>query len=528
MQLKTAFSKYSNYLLVVAVIFLLLCFSFPANRSENDDGYFFAHAISHSTYPELLYPRYFLFLPFMKFCYELGKIVYPALDAYRMMCMMSSLFAALSIVLLFRILGKKLGASRSIAWFTCILLLVSYAFWRYAVEAEVYMLSFFVLLLAFDFLYPGVEQKQPIPFGRILLAAAFAALAVMFYKPNLIIVGIAYGWPLLVKKQWRTLLVYGAAMCLLLLMGYYMAYKINPREFASLMSYLLGGSSHSKGNALLSILVVGSNWASINFVFGIPQFAGFIATHFPNNIIVEEVYAARNLYTLSVIACCTFLALVGLLLWILYKAIPKVDWKQCWANPFVVWVLAYSIMLMVLEPNAPEAWLMIMPPLIVLFGTLPATAYQQLFGMRSLWLLAAVLCLHNFLGGYLFIQSKQGDYLSYQGAWILKHARQKDLVVSMGSGSLIRYLKYYATAPLCVPEQQYDSCLVQIDATLARGGNVYLLNDILHPSEAVAFRDKPAFDKVVAFVQKNSGHIIPVNKGSHTEGIVYQLVSREP
>jgi hypothetical protein len=151
--------------------------------------------------------------------------------------------------------------------------------------------------------------------------------------------------------------------------------------------------------------------------------------------------------------------------------------------------------------------------------------YAEKFGTKMLWMFTCLLLLHNIVGGFSFIKSKQTDYTSYQSAWLVENATQKDLVLSLGSASMLRYILYYSPVQLCTPEQQFAVCMDKIAATLAAGGRVYLLDDVVHPSKTIAYRHKEAYDAVVGFVNRNKSAIVPANTAGKNVSVVYQLLS---
>jgi hypothetical protein len=413
---------------------------------------------------------------------------------------------------------------RKVAFITCCILLVSYGFWRYSVEAEVYALNNLLLVLIVGLLYPLAEKYTKVYMLRLIVAAVLAGFATLLYKPNIIIVGVAFGLPMLMKGYWRQLVYYAAIIMFIVLMGYYFAFRINAGGYQSYISFLLGGSSQSYGSILMSGVVVVGNIVGLNFIYAFPDVANLIASSFPANMIVEEVFAAQNKWTVAAISCLTLLITGSLLGWILFKTFRYLHFRAVLHNPFAVWILAYSLMLLVLDPNSPEGWLMISLPLVVLFGTSILSIYCAFYQYKIVWLFIAFLLLHNIIGGHLFIRSVRTDYTAFHASWLLKNGTNKDVVLSLGSATMLRYILYYSPVQICEPEYRYTSYLHIVDSTLAAGGSVYLLDDMVHPSPTIAFRNRKAYDAAVSFVQANRAGIVSVNQGTKNEAIVYKLV----
>lgn len=504
------------------MIFFFLLISFPHNRSESDDGYFYAFEVSHKSYQALFYPRYLLFLPIMKLGYTVAEWFLPGLDAYKFMCVANSLCATVCVLLFFRILRKQ-GLQKKAAIFTTCILLFSYGFWRYAIEAEVYALSILLLLLVIDLLFEA-DKKVTTKIGAIILAAVLAALSILIYKPNIIVVGFSFGLVMLIGKNWKQFFLYGTLQAFIVLLGYYIVFQLFADKISGFITFLLEGSSRSQGSTLMSLFVVGSNFTSMNFIYGLPFITEFIHHHFPSNLIVEEVFAARRNHGLSLLSTLTFLLLICTSCFIVWRAIRKVKLNAVLKNPFALWALLYSIMLLVLDPTSPEPWIMVIVPFMAIVGASIIKIYLERFDWRMILVLIILLATHNIIGGVSFIWKKSTDYSAYESGWLVRHAKQNDLVLSFGSASTLRYILYYVPAELCSPEQKFGECILKIKRNFANGGSVYFLEDMMHPSETIRYRHKKAYDEVAEFISRNRNNFRVMNEGEPEEAIIYKLM----
>jgi len=164
----------------VTVFFALVLFyllSFPGNRSENDDGYFYAYAIRTYDYAILFFPRYLLFLPTFKGLLSIVQWLMPSADAYWLMCIVSAIVSAISVLLFYFLLKTYFQLSTVLARLCAISFMCSYGYWRYAVEAEVYTVSLlFCLLTVFA---ACVSVANGFHWKPLMITALLAAFSVL-------------------------------------------------------------------------------------------------------------------------------------------------------------------------------------------------------------------------------------------------------------------------------------------------------------------------------------------------------------
>lgn len=201
----------SDYLisgLLAAIVWALYVLLIPVNRTENDDGYHYAWLLLHGDKAALFQSRFPLFLSAEKGLFTLLKWLGFAPDAYMLLVWVSSFFAAGAIFIFYLIVRKRFRLSRRSAVITVLMLAFSYGFWRYAVEAELYSISHFLIFLTFYLLTrpAGEDDLRP-----VLSAAAIGSLAVMVYKPNFIPLFLAFPWIFIANRQWKRAACYLAA-----------------------------------------------------------------------------------------------------------------------------------------------------------------------------------------------------------------------------------------------------------------------------------------------------------------------------
>src|SRR6266536_4610201 len=133
---------------LLAAIYVLTA---PGNRSETDDGFAYAYEVGHGRLPELFRdPTHLLFLPLARGGLDLLRGVGVDPGAYDAIRLANSLLAAAAVVLFGVMLRRRLGLSAFAASAGAAGLAISYGFWRYANEADLYpaaVLGFVVLCL---------------------------------------------------------------------------------------------------------------------------------------------------------------------------------------------------------------------------------------------------------------------------------------------------------------------------------------------------------------------------------------------
>src|SRR5262245_381271 len=113
----------------------------PGNRTEPDDAFWFAYDIEHASIRELVsggHTAHLAFLPLARGLFNLVRLVGIEVRAYDVVRLANCLLAAIAVVLLHTVLQRRFRLSPFAATAGAAGLAVSYGFWRYANETEVY------------------------------------------------------------------------------------------------------------------------------------------------------------------------------------------------------------------------------------------------------------------------------------------------------------------------------------------------------------------------------------------------------
>jgi hypothetical protein len=228
-----------------------------------------------------------------------------------------------------------------------------------------------------------------------------------------------------------------------------------------------------------------------NFLFGLPAAAERIVRLFPFQMLQEESFmGAQASPWAPFIAPVTFgltISLAVTLLWLILRNFRNIRFAE-YAVPAAVfvWLAGAVAMALCFEPSNPEMWVCVLPPFWLLAGLLWSGLPESRLFRWTPVALAAVLFLHNWVGGMSLVRSPEGDYCRQKGAWIIKQARPEDMILSADSHSFITFLEYQTSANILdakfAGEDQWEKLRPQI------AGRIFVFSDIIDPLPSVTRR----------------------------------------
>lgn len=509
--------EYLRAWMVITLVWLCYMLLMPVNRTENDDGYHYAWLLVHGNAAELFQSRYPLFLPFEKLVLNLLHLINFQPDPYLMMACISSLFTAGALFFAYLIFRRRFMLGSRIALLSMLLLAFSYGFWRYAVEAELYGISHFLVFLTLYVLSSGENRPR---YRHVLLAGVIGTLAVLIYKPNFIPLFLAFPLLLILQKQWRHVLVYLGTGAAGIFAGYALIFSKAAVTEPSLFTYLMAGGDGNGGNPFLSVFVYLSNIASSNFLYGFARLTSFIHMRFPANMIVEEILTASFYPVLNCIAIITSICLVLISAYLLFRRfqirrfIPPVKGPEMalritmWA-----WLVLYWLILSFLDPNSPEPWMMLVPPLFFIAGV---SIFAPARRVVTVYLLLFVLVIHNLAAAVIPNLNKDSDYNRNQSEALLAHARKGDLIVCFGSYTEFYYLQYYTPATVINASENISGLDGVLKKTARNRATIFLCADVMHPDRVMKFRS-PANLKLLETITRSHKVVQPVSASPHAD-----------
>lgn len=473
--------KWLMQLLIGAGLFAGYHLSFPANRSESDDGYMYARIVAQEnpTTTELYDLKFVLFLSSAHSIFLLVRQIAPTTDAYLLMCRISAVCAVLTLLIFYRLLHRQGGMNRPTALLGTGLLAVSYHFWRYAVEAEVYLPAILAVTALFYLVMHSVNRGLSLLVA--VLIALLAGIAVLIYKPNMIPVGFLL-LLLFTHKENRLLTVgTGALAALIVVVGYYQVYQLNNEEQKNFLQYLLT-ATHSPHRAAWSavkiVAVMGSLLLAPNFMYGFPAVQRFLRASFQGQYLQDEIFAASQFPIAINAALITLAGCTAIFVVLLARSIGKQTLRDFIQTPNLLvfsWLLTYTALLIVqLDSFSPEPFVPLLLPIAYLISVFifKPLATQPLLPAAFV---ATVFC-HNLLGGFGMIYSLDTQWLRCQQEWLMQNARKGDVIVVHSAVVTQKKLAYYTPAKVLVSSVFYESPYAVTD-TVKSDGRIFLLTD---------------------------------------------------
>ena len=521
--------NFSGRVLKWSVALLLIIFyalTAPQNHAEAEDAYDYALKVEQGAFADQTGVNRVLALPMFGMVYDDATALGYSGRAFGFMVFLNRLLAVGCIFLFW----KLVGGTRSVASIgrhsvrpssdndkyptrnpsesdrsstishqlvPVLGLAFSYGFWRYANEAETYMLAMFAMLGAWVLAVKG----------RWIWCVFVSALGVLIHLlnvvPLLLIIPLYY----LLSRNVKRAVVHGFLTSLFICMGYA---ACSPwLDFSE-----LGAQHHSieagfsGGNMVRAIAAFGQNVVSGNFLFGFGRIRELLTGLFPSRVLVEEFYMAKHmpvwipwvgLATLSLLVVCS--------LWFVVL-LCKTGWKSvcsCFTlqaynfQPLtlsaLVWLLLYAVAVLRTEAGSPELWIMALVP----FCLLAHGAWSMGHGVGGKpsavsWLLLASLFTHNLVAGLLPVMPEESDYHAAKGQWLEEHAQPSDLILTSYEPVMIFYLDYFALGEVVNsgshPEKDIERL---IDGT---SGTVYALDSFFHPLEPMRIRSPELYEKM--------------------------------
>lgn len=456
-------SSAGAFLLLVA-FFLLTA---AGNAGETDDVYAFAYRAENFALNYISDPRLMLYHMAMRLLYLANESLGLGFSALTLMRSFSALCAAASLLLLFRVLVADLNLARETALLATAVLGISYGFWRYAAEAEVYIPAIFLILLVFHGLLHG-QRKVEGAFSKLPVFAVLGMLAgftVLFYQPSVIPLFFAFPFLLLYRNRILQLGLYAAAGGGVVIAGYlagFLAFWPDPLSLTSFQAFLSqrSGEFIVPAFSLKTVIVsmirsafsLSHDLASVNWIFAFDPVTKLIQQAFSYNVITEEIFLARRAGALVYLPIITLIGLALLALRIVVAA----GWPAfalLGQRPFLViliWVAINGAIIGRLNPAGLEAWIMVFPPLVMLFAGFLAEPCIRAGRCGLIAAFTGVLFLHNAMGGMALVWSPANEYDRVVGAWAIAEAKPEDLVIINGNAGLGESLRYLSPAKVAL------------------------------------------------------------------------------
>ncbi len=450
---------------VLLVAFFLL--TAAGNAGETDDVYAFAYRAENFALSYISDPRLMLYHMAMRLLFLASESLGLGFSALMLMRCFSALCAAASLLLLFRILVADLKLARETGLLATVVLGISYGFWRYAAEAEVYVPAIFLILLVFHGLSKGLRKTEGTFSGLLAFAGlgTLAGLTVLLYQPSVIPLFFAFPILLLYRNRILQLGLYGSVGAGVVIAGYllgFLAYWPDPLSLASFKAFLSQRSGEFIVPAfslktvvvsmIRSVFSLSHDLASVNWIFAFDPVTKLIQQAFSYNVITEEIFLARRAGAVVYLPIITVIALGLLALRILFATgWPVVALlRQRPLLVILIWTAVNGAIIGRLNPAGLEAWIMVFPPLVLLLAAFVIEPCVNAGRGKLIAAFTAVLFLHNAIGGMALVWSPANEYDRVVGAWVIDEAKAEDLVIVNGNAGLGESLRYLSPAKVAL------------------------------------------------------------------------------
>lgn len=494
-------------------LFIFYAATSPVTRFESIDGYDYAQA-AEIVPLELTYDsRSILFHKINRVLFVAAQAIGVPWDAHKLIRTMCILSAAASVLLMLRLCAVGFGLSWATSWLAASILAVSYGFWRYAAEVEVYLPSIFLILLAFCILLDAVEEpERPGPF---LLAGALGGLACLYYQANAVPMCLAAPALLLRRDRLWPLVWYGLAGTAVAVPGLIIAYLASepePLTLANLLAFLEMRFGEFQPNRSIAATVVGSAVAivhdlfSLNWLYGMEFFQLAVVRSAPAHISrLEGIGYAAERFKPFIYAALVLLPLIVAVLVNALITQLRLRLRPVFHHRHVllaVWLGVNLLMNGHLGASEPEVWVTTLPAIVLAATVLVLEPVMASGEGRWLWALPVLMVAHNALGGLGMFLRPMGLHEA-RTAWLAREIRPNDaILVNKVDQRIWNYLRYRLGATLIYSDGvQADVAAIDsrfhpqagpldemLRAVAVRGGRVFAFDDVKRPDPRSVWR----------------------------------------
>jgi hypothetical protein len=480
----------------------------PGNRTEPDDAFWFAYDIEHASIRALVsggHTAHLAFLPLARGLFNLVRLVGIEVRAYDVVRLSNCLLAAIAVVLLHMVLRRRFRLSPFAARAGAAGLAVSYGFWRYANETEVYAAVILVILLLCLVGFSGLRTTATVVLAGVI--ASFAALLhILGIIPAVVIVPLV----LLLERRFRDVAIYVVTLVLIAGTISSITYRFAAPE-RSFSGYLLGegpGTTYSLRAIPQSALTVGQDVATSNFLFAYRGIARRLVAAFPRQYLVEERYAGERadsvVRVVPLVTVSLLILLAVALLWSMRRRL--LDRGSLPPNAgrllivVVAWIAAYWLVVVGRSSSAPEAWIPVLPALWILIAVVIVERATTRPSRSLVVALLVAVMLHNLAGGFWMMRSRSTDFNAVKASWLLDHAHGGDVILTADGPVFERYLRYYSAADVInletLPTIEFRSMYVMQAQRRAR---IFATAGIFDPPPQIRAVDQARFRAIEQF-----------------------------
>lgn len=429
-----------------AVLVLLYGLTGVANRIESVDGYLYAGSAEFLAIADVHDPRSLLFHKLNQLLAFANTTAGMPFDTYALLCIPTVLAAAFGVVLMHKFLRRHLQLTPEASALGAALLAVSYGYWRYSNEIEVYIPSICFILTVLCLVSERVS-RQARNHADFMAPGIIAGLAVLYYQANAIPLFVAMPVLFLLSRRATAFVAYAAAGSVVVVGGLLIAYAVDLSGAASIQGFAAFLSRRNEefpapALELISLARAGSailrDIVSLNWLYGSDWGRELITANAPAHAYYHEGYffAAAQSPWIARLAPVTFAATVYGLALLLVSGIRSPADRRPTRRPtiafLVAWLIAHAVVVISLDPMEMEVWIIALVPIWALFSVPLSRLHLSSSQLMTASIVVLVMALHNFIGGLKIFSNSKSDLYLKQVDGILRTAQKGDFVLFTG------------------------------------------------------------------------------------------------
>jgi hypothetical protein len=499
----------------------------PGNRTEADDAFWYACLVRDGSLSAQLADAssHLLYLPFTTTIYRFARDAGVTLSSYDLLRLMSSIAAASTAVLFYFLLRRRLNVSFRAAFASTAGLCVSYGFWRYANEAEVYALAAALIVLGLWLALGPITRLRLASVVLVFTLATF--ISILSLIPAVVVVPFLIG----PRSGYRNAFVYLASLSLLLAAISYGAYQRADHGTDSLVDFLEGPPPQNDWPeaATRSVVGLGQSLVAGNFLLTHDAVLDAFQERFPDKVLEEERFLAAHTSPFLGVAPFVTLSILFIASALLGSQLLRTRRPSARRSGLpallVAWIVAYWFAVLRVDAAAPEAWTLVWIPIWILVAM---TVFDRVEKRpRFIWLFIGALFLHNLLGGIFLMHNASTDFSDRKASWLVAHARPDDVILTAAGSVFPRYLAYQSPGRV-ISLSRVDT-LAEMEwyyqLALTTPGDVYITGDVLQPPSYI-LNQNPAQYAALRELSTRVGHnVVPVSNDPF--GGVYLVTDRD-
>jgi hypothetical protein len=481
----------------------------PGNRTEADDAFWFAYDIENLSIRDLMsseHTAHLLFMPLARGFWNLTRLLGFEIRAYDAIRLANCVLAAASVVLLGYALRSRLRLSSFAAIAGAMGLALSYGFWRYANETEVYAVAVLTIVGLCWVCFSGLHSL-----GSVLLAGVLATLGgfihILGFIPALVLVPLA----LLVQRRVRDAALYLLIVALLAGAVSHAAYRYAAPSGQGFVDYVLVDRA-SAGQGVLAVpaavLALAQDVVTGNFLFAYPGVVRRLAAAFPSQYLDEEWYAGRQsdiiVRIVPLITLPVLFLIVAAGLWRTWRDRRHLNPRNArgvYLIAVMSWIAVYWVVVVVRRSSAaPEAWIPLLPAVWILVSAVVLERARTPRSQALVLALLAALLAHNVAGGLWMMHSRSTDLNFLKSQWILDHAGAGDLILTADGPVFERYLRYYSRAEVVgLAERPADAVATIYDEAVRQHRRIFATTGVFDPPAQIRVINPTTFEAIKEF-----------------------------